>query len=138
MPPKLKKAYQSALNVLTIGEAEATASQCRRVLEGVTRRVLPPEVTTTNLARRIQALAQQDETLARPLIDLADSLREGGNLGAHFNDEVDTSIDDAVRMVELLDYLLTYLFVLPERIHQFRSEVLEGNGSPASVGDNAN
>lgn len=125
--PALKKAYQSALNVLAIGEAEATAASCRRVLEGILRKVLPEDVTTTNLARRIQALTSQHEALARPLIELSDSLREGGNsLGAHFSDETETTIEDAARMVDLLDYLMTYLFVLPQQIHRFRSEVLSG------------
>ncbi|RHW25220.1 DUF4145 domain-containing protein [Nocardioides immobilis] len=123
--PALKKAYQSALNVLAIGEPEATAVTCRRVLEGITRKVLPADVQTTNLARRIEALTNEREALARPLLELSDTLREGGNLGAHFSDEIETSIDDARRMVDLLDYLITYLFVLPEQIHRFRAEVLK-------------
>lgn len=130
--PALKKAYQSALNVLAIGEAEATAVTCRRVLEGITRRILPEAVTTNNLARRIQALTDEHEKLARPLVELSDTLRESGNLGAHFNDESETTIDDARRMVDLLDYLITYLFVLPEQIHRFRAEVLKGEAAAGS------
>lgn len=133
--PALKKAYQSALNVLAIGEAEATAVTCRRVLEGITRKVLPDEVTTTNLSRRIQELTKQHDKLAQPLVELSDTLREGGNLGAHFSDETETSIDDARRMVDLLDYLITYLFVLPQQIHRFRSEVLKDEAP--STGDSA-
>lgn len=139
MPQSLKRAYKSALNVLASGEAEATAAACRRVLEGVMKRVLPDDITTINLARRIQALTTQHEQLTRPLVDLSDSLRESGNLGAHFSDEVETTIEDAERMVELLDFLLTYLFVLPDQIHRFRTDVLavEGpraNGKAAATG----
>lgn len=133
MPPSLKRAYRSALNVLASGEAEATAAACRRVLEGVMKRVLPDNVTTTNLARRIQALTAQHEQLTQPLVDLSDSLRESGNLGAHFSDEVETTIEDAGRMIELLDYLLTYLFVLPDQIHRFRTEVLAPDGLHANA-----
>jgi hypothetical protein len=90
-------------------------------------------VTTTNLSRRIQALAQQPN-LNQPLIDLSDTLRESGNLGAHFSDDVETSIEDAVRMVELLEFLLTYVFVLPDRIRRFRSEVLRDDPDAEGVG----
>lgn len=35
LSPRVKKAYQSALRVFAIGEADSTAVQCRRVLEGM-------------------------------------------------------------------------------------------------------
>jgi hypothetical protein len=125
IPLRLKRAYLSALNVLAIGEAEATAASCRRVLEGVTARILTDEADRNkSLGRRIQSLAKEHEKLAAPLIELSDLLREGGNLGAHFDDDVETTLTDAERMVELLDYLITYLFVLPQQIHKFRVEVL--------------
>lgn len=130
--PKLKKAYQSALNVLAIGEAEATAVTCRRVLEGITRSILPKDAKQTNLYRSIAALTKEHDKLAKPLVELSDTLRVGGNLGAHFNDESETSIEDARRMMDLLDYLITYLFVLPTQIHRFKTEVLREEPTASS------
>ena len=133
IPDRLKRAYQSALNVLSIGESEATAVTCRRVLEGITAGLLTdPAARRKPLAGRIQALANEDRKLAAPLIELSDTLRAGGNLGAHFDDEADTSIEDAERMVDLLDFLIAYLFVLPQRVHMFRQDVL-GEGAETSV-----
>lgn len=60
-----------------------------------------------------QGLSDQHERLARPLIELSESLKDGGNLGAHFDDETDASIEDAEAMLDLLDYLLIYLYVVP-------------------------
>lgn len=126
-PARLKKAYQSALNVLAIGEAESTAAACRRVLEGLLAQLLTnAEHRDLPLARRIQALAQHEqEKLAAPLVALSELLREGGNLGAHFDDEVETSVEDAEQMMELLDYLIVYMFVLPQQIKSFKYEVLK-------------
>lgn len=123
---RLKKAYQSALRAFSIGDYEATAVHCRRVLEGVTSVLLANEADTPrNLARRLERLAKNHaDVLARPLLDLSSSLKDGGNLGAHFDDEADTTADDAGHMVELLEILITYLFVLPAELRRFRTEVL--------------
>ncbi len=131
LPQKLRAAYLSALSVLAIGEAEATAVTCRRVLEGVTGRLLSdPAAKGKTLAQRIRALADEQETLAAPLIDLSDSLRRSGNLGAHFDEDgPETSVKDAEQMVDLLDLLFTYLYVLPQQIHEFKISVL-GESEP--------
>jgi hypothetical protein len=119
----LKKAYQSALNVFAIGEAEATAASCRRVVEGIMERIgsEPHGGRRRVLAQRIRDLADNPQVLARPIIELSEALRERGNLAAHFNADIETSIDDAGRMLDLLDYLITYLFVVPEQIHRFKA-----------------
>lgn len=125
-PPKLKKTYASALRALGNDDPGAVAVHCRKVLEGITSQLLasepsPPKV----LAQRLEILAKEhSSSLAQPLLDLSKSLKDGGNLGAHFDDEEDTSRDDAEHMVELLDILITYLFVLPEQVRRFRAEVL--------------
>lgn len=126
LPERLRGAYQSALNVLAIGEAEATAVTCRRVLEGITARILSTDRDKRKpLAQRIKALANEHEKLAAPLIELSDALRTSGNLGAHFDEDGDPpTIDDAAMMVDLLDYLFTYLYVVPQQIHQFKAKVL--------------
>jgi hypothetical protein len=133
--PKLKRAYQSALNVLAIGEVEATATSVRRVVEGITAGVLSDDKDKRlPLAGRIKALAKETDALAKPLMELSDALRAGGNLGAHFDDEAETSFTDASRMLDLLDYLITYLYVVPQQIHHFKVDVL-GQNEPVSGAD---
>lgn len=124
--PRLRKAYESALRALANSDAEATAVHCRRVLEGVTASMLSPgDDPPRQLARRLEVLAKNHaDLLSQPILELSRSLKDGGNLGAHFDDEEDTTPEDAEHMVELLDNLLTYLFVLPERIKRFRLDVL--------------
>lgn len=121
---RLQRAYAAALKALSHGDPEATAVHCRRVLEGITGDLLPSENRPKTLARRIESLAQHNDLLAKPLLDLSRSLKDGGNLGAHFDDETDTTYDDAAHMLGLLENLITYLYVLPQRIKRFREEVL--------------
>jgi len=137
LPERLRGAYQSALNVLAIGEAEATAVTCRRVLEGITARILSDEsAKRKTLALRIKALANEHEKLAAPLIELSEALRTSGNLGAHFDENGDPpTIEDAAMMVDLLDYLFTYLYVVPQQIHQFKAKVLGQAAEAAAVAD---
>lgn len=124
--PKLKKAYDSAIKALSNEDPEATAVHCRRVLEGVTASLLrTDELVPKTLARRLELLAKNHgDLLTNPILELSRSLKDGGNLGAHFDDEVDTSLQDAAHMVELLDNLITYLYVVPQQIQRFREDVL--------------
>ena len=54
--------------------------------------------------------------LAAPLKSLSHAIRDGGNLGAHFDEEREPTEELARQMVELLDYLIAYLYVLPGQI----------------------
>lgn len=142
MPQRLRRSYHSALNVLAAGEAPATAVTCRRVLEGVTANILPDEQAKKGtLYQRISALSTQYDLLSKPLIELSDLLRQSGNRGAHFveEDDLEPTLEDAELMVDLLDYLFTYLYVVPQQIHNFRAKVLErtGDADSNSSGDAA-
>lgn len=125
LSPIVKREYEEALSVFSIGAANATAITCRRVLEGVAKSLLPEDGRKKNLYANIQALAEQHETLSKPLVELSDVLRRGGNRGAHFSEDEITTIEGAAQLIELLEYLLTYLYILPAQVRQFSTEVLE-------------
>lgn len=52
--------------------------------EGITKTVLPPEKHNLPLAKQLEALPEHRD-LAQPLLELANAVRKGGNLGAHFD-----------------------------------------------------
>jgi len=120
VPSEIAKAYASTVNVYNAGEWTATAVCCRRVLEGVAKNLLPEDMQKKPLAHQLNDLKTKVD-LAKPLTSLADALRKGGNLGAHFDLEREPDEATASQMVDLLEYLMEYLYVLPadvESLHK--------------------
>ncbi|WP_162879997.1 DUF4145 domain-containing protein [Lutibacter oceani] len=118
----LQKAYESALNVYNVGEWTATSVLCRRLLEGITQDLLPDEKKKYNLNKRLTELPKHLD-LQKPILTLADALRKGGNLGAHF--DLDKTPDKKItsQMLDLLDYLIEYIYILPNQIDNLHTEI---------------
>lgn len=126
----LKRVYQSGFNVIQIQEWNSVAVNCRRLLEGITKTELPPELHKEVLAKQIEALPKHVD-LGKPLLELASAVRKGGNLGAHFSLEPTEEV--ATLMLDLCEDLIEYLYVLPERINELNLK-LEALGSAAAGG----
>jgi hypothetical protein len=118
----LQRAYSSAINVFNVREWTAAAVLCRRLLEGVAKTLLPEDKRDINLYRQLQSLPDYRD-LKAPILTLADAIRKGGNLGAHFDLEKEPNEETVTLMLDLLDYLLEYLFILPERIEHLHSTI---------------
>lgn len=113
----LQRAYTSAVNVFNTREWTATAVLCRRLLEGISLSLLPEDQRKGPLSRQLQALSEHRD-LKQPILTLADAIRKGGNLGAHFDLEREPDEETVSLMIDLLDYLIEYLFILPKRIER--------------------
>lgn len=122
IPPEIRKAYVSTVNVYNTKEWSATAMLCRRVLEGIVKHLLPEDERDAPLAQQLRSLGAKVD-LAKPLTGLADALRQGGNLGAHFDLTVEPGQEMASKMVDLLEYLIEYLFILPGNVESLRRRV---------------
>lgn len=118
----LKKAYLSTINVLNAQEWTATSVLCRRVLEGITKSILPEQSRSKPLASQIKELPDHID-LSNPIKTLADTIRKGGNLGAHFDLEREPDEDISSLMVNLLDDLIEYIFILPYRIQDLHDKI---------------
>jgi hypothetical protein len=134
----LRNAYKSAVNVVNAREWSAAAVMCRRLLEGISKAALPPEAQGYALARQLEELPKYRD-FSKPIVELANAVRKGGNLGAHFDLEKEPDEHVAVLMLELCEDLMEYLFTLPLRIealHQ-RIEDLGANakGGPSAPGE---
>lgn len=131
MPTAVQRAYQSTINVFNTGEWNATATQTRVTLEGIVHHLLPEEERKGPLAQQLRRLAEtKTEDLARPLIVLSDALREGGNIGAHFDLTRTTDRDTADAMLDLMDYLIEYIYTLPEMIEELNRRVKQLDQEP--------
>lgn len=117
----IQRAYLSAVNVFNSGEWAATAVLTRRLLEGLTKSLLP-ETTKLSLAKQVEKLSEVKD-LTVPITTIADAIRKGGNLGAHFDLEAEPDQHIAALMVELVEELMQYFYVLPGRIQSLHEQI---------------
>jgi hypothetical protein len=61
--------------------------------------------------------------LAAPIFKLSHAVREGGNLGAHFDLDREPDEETARHIVELVVYLMGFFFLLPEKISELEKRV---------------
>jgi|SRR5699024_10551563 len=118
----IKRAYRSALKAYEVGLWEASAVSCGKVLEGMMHDILNEEHLNKPLYQQLKVLPEKRD-LKKPIITLANTIRKGRNLGAHFDLEIETDKEVAKQMLDLLNYLLEYLFVLPQRIENLEGRV---------------
>jgi hypothetical protein len=136
VPPQIGREYASAINVFNAGEWNAAAICCRRVLEAVVQNLLPETSRNGPLYKQLGTL-QSSVDLTKPLTSLTDALREGGNLGAHFNLEQESDRATARQMLEFIEYLMRYLYVLPGEVESFHNDITKHDqeiAQPASAG----
>jgi hypothetical protein len=124
IPPQLQRAFASTIDSFNSSNYTATAVGARRTLEGIFQYLLPENERNKPLARLIEA-ATGSVDLAAPLKSLSHAIRGGGNLGAHFDPDKEPDENMARQMLELLDYLISYLYVLPKKITDLESNLQE-------------
>lgn len=126
----LGRAYASAVRAYNTGDWNGCAVHCGRVLEGLAKDLVSPR-RPMSLATMIRELPRHID-LDAPVVHLADSIREGRNIGAHFDQELETDQETAEKILELLEYLIDYLLVLPSRIEELRSALSRDGGLDAT------
>jgi Domain of unknown function (DUF4145) len=122
IPETLRPAFESSRRVLLVGEWNAAAVMCRRTLEGITKEKLPKELRDKPLAEQLRLLPEHVD-LGQPIKEIGDALKEGGNLAAHFDLEREADEPLATEMVELLEYLIEYLFIVPARLRSLETQL---------------
>lgn len=118
----LMRTYKSLLRVYNAREWNATAILAKKLLEGIIQNVFIDESNRLPLAKQLEKLADL-KVLSRPLLGLADGMRHGGGLGAHFELIKEPDNQVAELMLELTEELLEYLFVLPRRIDELHARI---------------
>ncbi|MGG2066802.1 hypothetical protein [Bacillus sp. S14(2024)] len=122
IPIDLVRAYRSTLNVSQSKDNSATAVLSKQVLESVLKHFLGEKSNG-------QSLSQQFEQLPKN-IDLTKPIQDVGNL-VHPESpfygmlELKQEIDDesVALLTELLEVLIEYLFVLPEKIESVHDKI---------------
>jgi hypothetical protein len=120
VPEPLQRALRSTIDSLNAKNFPATAVGARRTLEGIFKYLVATDKRAKSLFQLIDEV-KTNHDLAAPLESLSHAIRSGGNLGAHFDDANEPTEPMARKMVELLDYLISYLYVLPSQITDLES-----------------
>ncbi len=110
IPVSIRKEYETTLSVQGIS-SNACAVMARRTLEAIAQYEKAPGKT---LSDKVDNLLKFDR-IPRLLADVAHLGRQIGNLGAHFDEEDVTEIDIEI-MLEFLESILEYLYVIPEKV----------------------
>lgn len=118
----LRRDYEAAVQSFEHGLWRPAAQSARLVLEAVVASRLGQPDRFAPLDERLRSLADAVD-LAGPIYDAAEAIRPGGNLAAHFDDDRDFDQNAATEMLELINYLLDYLFVLPNGVAHLRASV---------------
>jgi len=122
IPEPLARSFVSTVDALNSSNFAATTVCARRTLEGIFKYLVPEKEQKKPLAQLIEHVKSNND-LAAPLQSLSHAIRDGGNLGAHFDMEKEPDAVIARQMVELLEYLISYLYVLPKEINALESSL---------------
>ena len=121
VPERLKRSFEDTVRALNAQIYGATATSGRRTLEGIFKYLVSEDKRKQPLYKLVQvALDQYD--FSEPVARLSHAIRSGGNLGAHFDDDEPDS-DMAIAIVQLLHYLIEYIYVLPEQIKDLEDKI---------------
>lgn len=121
LPEGVRKAYEEAVGSFNGGRWIATAAMSRRTLEAIVKSLLPDEKGL--LAERLKTLNDRID-LAEPLITLSYSVKEGGNLGSHFDEDgKEPDPDTAAAMLDLVENMMWYVYGLPQSLEVFDHKI---------------
>lgn len=122
IPEPLRRAFVSTVEALNSRNYAAAAVCARRTLEGIFKFLVPENMRKESLAKLIEH-TKKNADLAAPLTSLSHAIRDGGNLGAHFDMDKEPDENIVRQMVELLEYLISYLHVLPKEIAKLEASL---------------
>lgn len=128
MEGALLRTYRAAIDAFNAGQWVASTVLGGRALEGITRALVPESEREDTLpAQLVELLEHRD--LEQPILTLAEALRRSRDLADHFAGTLDPDPDAARDTLDLLDALVAYLFVLPDRVRRLRDH-LAGREAP--------
>ena len=120
LPGGLQDMYQDAIAVYNAKVWGATAGQCRKALEALCADKVP--AARGDLFHKLRILVEEPK-LFEPLKQLTTLLREGGNLGAHFDSQRKPTKELADAVLKMTEYFLEYVYTLPHMIAELEAQV---------------
>lgn len=128
-PPRIFNAYKEAISCFNNGHWRATVTECARVLEGITKEKFPKAKEKETLYSTLQNLKSNLEKqtsylpLFEPILQLGNSLRLGRNASAYFDLEKDPDKEVAEEVLNLVEYIVIYFYVLPQKAIDLETKI---------------
>lgn len=122
IPKDLIRAYRSAINVFETRENSATAVMSKRVIESILKHFLREKSKGQPLSQQLEILPNQVD-LAKPIQSLSHLLATDGSLHRMLELESDMDYETTALLMDLLESLIEYLFVLPGKIEVTHNKI---------------
>ncbi|MFN7249594.1 MAG: hypothetical protein ACK4M9_02280 [Anaerobacillus sp.] len=122
IPNDLVRVYRSAVNVQQLKDHSATAVLSKRVLESVVKSFLGDKMIGQPLAAQIESLPKSLD-LARPIVSLSQLFHPDNQFQRILDLERDLDEDMSRLMIELLEGLIEYLYILPSKIEMTHDRI---------------
>lgn len=122
IPKDLIRAYRSALNVYQSRENSATAVMYKRVIESILKHFLGEKFKDQPLPQQLENLPKHVD-LAKPIQSLSHLMAHEGTLHQMLELETEMDYEMTSLLMDLLESLIEYLFVLPGKIEVTQSKI---------------
>jgi hypothetical protein len=122
IPKDLIRAYRSAINVQQTRENSATAVMSKRVIESILKHFLKEKSKGQPLSQQLEILPNHVD-LAKPIQSLSQLLATDGPLNKMLELETEMDYETTSLLVDLLENVIEYLFVLPGKIEVTHSKI---------------
>ncbi|MDQ0972102.1 ribosomal protein L44E [Bacillus niacini] len=122
IPKDLIRAYRSAINVFESRENSATAVMSKRVIESILKHFLKEKSKGQPLSQQLEILPNQVD-LAKPIQSLSHLLATDGSLHRMLELENEMDYETTALLMDLLESLIEYLFVLPGKIELTHNKI---------------
>lgn len=129
MPSRIRLAYSNAFKNFEARIWSGTGTECGRTLEALVAQYVPEENRSKRFVENIEQLAGCPD-LHKPIEDLGQAVRQGRNVGAHFDPDKELDEETAEVLLDLTEFILEYVFGVPEKVEELkrRLEALDQNG----------
>ncbi|WP_045522064.1 hypothetical protein [Neobacillus niacini] len=122
IPKDLIRAYRSAINVYESRENSATAVMSKRVIESILKHFLKEKSKGQPLSQQLEILPSHVD-LAKPIQSLSHILVTDGSLHRMLELETEMDYETTSLLMDLLESLIEYLFVLPGKIEVTHNKI---------------
>ncbi|WP_071394664.1 hypothetical protein [Bacillus tuaregi] len=122
IPKDLIRAYRSAINVHQSRETSATAVMSKRVIESILKHFLAEKSKAQPLSQQLELLPDYVD-LDRPIHSLARLLETDKTLHRMLELEAEMDYETTSLLMDLLESLIEYLFILPGKIEVTNSKL---------------
>jgi hypothetical protein len=124
IPKDLIRAYRSALNVHQSREYTATAVMSKRVIESILKHFLGEKSNNKPLAQQLELLPNHVD-LAKPIQSLSSLMTSDSPLQRMLELDTEMDYETTLLLMDLLESLIEYLFVLPGRIELTQKKLVK-------------